>query len=246
MQITCSQCAAEVEVRQGETFLFCPFCDSSLYLDRSKVVFNYRLKPTLDQGSAQAALFRWMGGNDTVKDLDSKAKVQECRFVYHPFWYFRLRDDKGESIKIQLAHPSAISELSEVSVPAGGLVFLEAQDFNAEDYLEPTIHLEQVLRDLPGEHIQESAVVFVPIFRFSYVYESALYSALVDGSSGKVFATVFPKKSETPFMGMGILCCAVFLVLGLVTGSDFLAKSIAFGIAIPPLMAAAYHIARKV
>lgn len=74
MGICCSQCAAELEVRQGETFLFCPFCGSSLFLDRSQVVINYRLEATLNEDSARSALLRWMAGNDTVKDLDSQAK----------------------------------------------------------------------------------------------------------------------------------------------------------------------------
>jgi DNA-directed RNA polymerase subunit RPC12/RpoP len=41
LEITCTQCAAQVEVVEGEAFAFCPHCDSSLFLDRTKVVFNY-------------------------------------------------------------------------------------------------------------------------------------------------------------------------------------------------------------
>ncbi len=245
MQVTCSQCAAEVPVRQDEKFLFCPYCDSSLFLDRSRVVFNYRLKPTHDEASARSSLLRWMAGNDTVRDLDRKATVEEGRFIYYPFWYLRRRADEEETIEVKLAHPSTVAELSQMSIPAGDLLALQAEDFNEEEYLSPTVHLETAVAGVPQEELREVSLVFVPTFRFTYSFESRSYSALVDGSSGKVFVGEYPRKNEAPFLGVGCLSCTVFLVLGVLFDAHFGLKLMAYFVASPILMALAYGVARK-
>lgn len=246
MQITCTQCGAEVSVRQGEMFLFCSSCDSSLFLDRSKVVFNYRLKPTLTQESARSSLLRWMAGNDTIKDLDQKASIDECRFIYHPFWYFRLKNDSEEEIEIKLAHPSTVSELSQVSIPAGDLLFLQASDFDPEQFLSPTVALQTALADIDPASVREASLVFVPLFRFLYSYESVSYSALVDGSSGRVFSSIYPKKNEVPFISVAAACWVTFFLLGIITGNNIALKLLLYGIATPILTYAAYQVARKV
>lgn len=246
MQITCTQCGAEVSVRQGELFLFCSSCNSSLFIDRSKVVFNYRLKPTLSQELARASLLRWMAGNSTIRDLDSKATIDECRFIYHPFWYLRLQSDSEENRRIKLAHPSTISELSEMSIPAGDLLFLTPLDFDPEQFLSPSVSLPTAMQGLEPGSVREASLVFVPIFRFLYSYNGVSYSALVDGSSGRVFANLYPKKNEVPFVSMGALCLGTFFLLGLFTGDDTASKLLLYAVATPVLTAVAYQVARKV
>ena len=58
---------------EGQVFVTCPFCSSTVYLDKSQVVFHWYLAPTLNESDAQGALRRWMAGNQTVKDLDQNS-----------------------------------------------------------------------------------------------------------------------------------------------------------------------------
>jgi predicted RNA-binding Zn-ribbon protein involved in translation (DUF1610 family) len=71
--LTCAQCGGELHPDEGQIFLTCPFCSSTVYIDKRRVVFHWYLAPTLDEAKARGALSRWMAGNQTVKDLDRKA-----------------------------------------------------------------------------------------------------------------------------------------------------------------------------
>ena len=81
----CTQCGARLEVLEGETFFTCPSCSSALYLDRSQVVFHYALASTLNVETAERTLRRWMGGNETVKDLDRKAEIERPTLRHFPY-----------------------------------------------------------------------------------------------------------------------------------------------------------------
>ncbi|MBN1667729.1 MAG: hypothetical protein JW862_11600, partial [Anaerolineales bacterium] len=120
--LTCTQCGGELHPDEGQIFLTCPYCSSTVYLDKSRVVFHWYLAPTLDEGKARASLARWMGGNQTVKDLDQKARLSAASFEYFPLWYFKTRDAKGsERIWLEPAAATAISELKQLKLPAGDL-----------------------------------------------------------------------------------------------------------------------------
>ncbi len=87
--INCRQCAAPLTVEQGQPFVTCRFCGAINFVDKSRVVFHYLVKPTLREDEARAALNRWMAGNATVKDLDRKATVDSVAFQYFPMWLVR-------------------------------------------------------------------------------------------------------------------------------------------------------------
>ena len=89
--LSCTQCGADLEHDQGQIFVTCNFCNSTVFLDKAQVVFHWYLVPTLDAEKARSALFRWMAGNDTVKDLDRKASNLIVSFEYFPLWYFKVR-----------------------------------------------------------------------------------------------------------------------------------------------------------
>ena len=72
----CTQSGSELHPDEGQIFLSCPHCASTIYLDKSRVVFHWVLGLTLDEEKARASLARWMAGNDTVKNLDKKAQLQ--------------------------------------------------------------------------------------------------------------------------------------------------------------------------
>ena len=87
----CTQCGGELHPDEGQVFITCPYCNSTVYIDKSRVVCHWDLASTLDENKARANLARWMAGNQTVKDLDKKAQLTGSTFEYFPLWYFKTK-----------------------------------------------------------------------------------------------------------------------------------------------------------
>jgi predicted RNA-binding Zn-ribbon protein involved in translation (DUF1610 family) len=258
----CTQCGGELHPDEGQLFLTCPYCESTVYVDKSRVVFHWYLASTLDESKARANLARWMGGNDTVKDLDRKARLAGSSFEFFPFWYFKSRDKSGaERIWLEPAAATSVSELKKIKIPAGDL--RKYDDSISPQAHDPTVPLTTVTQwlgtRLPAEaEVIETALVHIPIYTFKYGYKNEPYTAIVEGATGGVFANIFPAKSESPFQLVGglaafiFLCLATFPVLGaLVNSGEGLAigGGLCFGLgllATPFLLALAVWVAAKV
>ncbi len=143
-QILCTQCGGELHPDEGQIFLTCPFCSSTVYVDKSRVVFHWFVAPTLDESKARAALARWMAGNQTVKDLDRKSSVSEVQFEYFPLWYFKRRlPDRREDVQLVPAAATAVSELRSLRLPAGDLRKYSADIDNVSR--PPTVPMQAAL-----------------------------------------------------------------------------------------------------
>ena len=258
----CTQCGGELHPDEGQLFLTCPYCESTVYLDKTRVVFHWYLASTLDEGKARANLARWMGGNDTVKNLDRKSKLVGSSFEFFPFWYFKSRDQSSaERLWLEPAAATSVSELKKINIPAGDL--RKYEDVITPQAHDPTVPLTTVTQwletRLPTEsEIIETALVHIPIYTFKYVYKNETYTAIVEGATGGVFANIFPAKAESPFILVGglaafiFLCLATFPVFGALFGSG---EGVAIGsglciglgiLATPFLFALAVWVAAKV
>jgi DNA-directed RNA polymerase subunit RPC12/RpoP len=164
----CSQCGGELYPDEGQIFVTCPYCSSTVYLDKSRVVFHWYIAPTLDPGQAQAALNRWMAGNQTVKDLDEKSQVTAQEFSYFPVWYFREQDGARDLIHLEPAAATSVTELRTLTLPAGDLRRYE--DSVESQAVPPTVPLgtaESWRAQADGSsHIAETALVHIPIYTF--------------------------------------------------------------------------------
>lgn len=259
----CTQCGGELYPDEGQRFITCPFCSSTVFIDKSKVVFHWYIASTYDDEKARSALFRWMSGNDTVKDLDKKAQVIGKSFAYFPLWYFKRIDQHSkETILLEPAAPTAISEIKTMQLPPGDLVkYTPNIDADAE---QPTIPLESALERvvenelIPRQEIIESAIVHVPLYRFKYKFQGRDYTALVDAASGKVMANIFPAKEEIPYQLIGGVTATTYLILsifpligGLVGGEAGFSAAIGLCgglglLAAPILMSVAAYVSQKV
>lgn len=215
--IRCTQCGGELHPDEGQIFLTCPYCNSTVYLDKSQVVFHWYLAPTLDEGKARFSLARWMAGNQTVKDLDKKSRLVETTFEYFPIWYLKRRKPDGkEEILLEPAAATSITELRMVKVPAGDLRRYEPSlDSQAHS---PSVPLTAVMRwleerQVPSSEIIEQALVHLPVFIFKYTYQGKTFTALVEAATSGVFANIFPAKAEAPYQLVGGLAAAIFLCL---------------------------------
>lgn len=224
-QFQCTQCNGVLHPDEGQMFLTCPYCGSAVYLDKSKVVFHWSLARTVTPEAAQSNLFRWMAGNHTVKDLDKKSRVVSATFQYFPLWYAKEKDEKTrkENIFLEPAAAISISEIKHLQIPAGDLQKYDtALDAEA---VAPTVPFPAMLqwlaaRGAQAHEIAEAALVHLPIYIFKYEFKGQVYTAMVEGSSGKVFANIFPEKAEAPYYivavvaTLGFLCISSFPVVG--------------------------------
>ncbi len=258
--LRCTQCSGELHPDEGQIFLTCPFCSSTVYVDKSRVVFHWYVAPTIDEAKARGQLARWMAGNDTVKDLDKKSQIAGQAFQYFPMWYFRHAAGGRDVIELEPAAATTITELRKLSLPAGDLRKYEpALDSQAQP---PTVPLPTALgwlagRGVPAAALAETALVHVPIFIFKYVYKNQSYTALVEAATGRVMAGLFPTKAEAPYQIAGCLTAATFLALTSlpVFGSFFGVDGLSIGLAVcaglgclatPVLFAAAAWVAARV
>jgi hypothetical protein len=213
----CTQCGGELHPDEGQSFLTCPYCSSTVYLDKSQVVFHWYLAPTLGEKQARSSLARWMAGNQTVKDLDKKAHLTDQFFQYFPLWFFKRHQRDGkEDILLEPAAATSVSELKHLHLPAGDLCkYDDALDAQAR---QPTVPLQAALawlqerRGASGE-IAENALVHVPLYTFKYTYDNDQYTAVVEGATGQVLANVYPAKAEEPYLFVGGLSATVFVSL---------------------------------
>jgi len=218
--LTCSQCGGELHPDEGQIFLVCPYCGSTVYIDKSRVVFHWVLIPTLDQEKAKAELMRWMASNQTVKDLDRKATLTGVAFEYFPVWYFKRRQKDGrESIILQSAAATSTTEIKNLKLPAGDLQKY-ASSIDSQARL-PTVPLEAaytwlVQEGTPRNEIVEQSLVHIPVYTFKYGYQGNPYTAVVEAGTGSVFANIYPAKSELPYRTMGLITALIFLCLGVV------------------------------
>lgn len=246
--IVCPQCGGENDLPTGQRFFPCRYCGTSLYADRSGVVSYYRVPSRLDGTEAEAALRRWMAGNDTVRGLDTDSEIQNLEALDFPMWMFRIEEATGESTHTQPAAPLPIPMVLDLELPAGEIEPYREKSAAAEP-IEITIPIETAqawLRQKVGDTVVlESALVRISLWKCHYRYEGSDYVALVDASTGLVMASVYPEKSESPYYLVAGLSLVLFTLEGLIIGNPFL-KVFAFTVTALPLVGLAYWVARRV
>lgn len=215
-EVHCAQCGGLLHPDEGQVFLVCPYCGSAVYLDASKVVFHWSLAPTLGEVEAGEALSRWMAGNETVKDLDRKARRTETSFAYFPVWLLKIKDGDGHRIHLEPAAATSVTAMREMPLPAGDLVrydsALEAQSVAPSVPLDTVLGWQANVGQRP-ENIAETSLVHVPMYTYKYEYDGKPFTAVVDAASGRVMANLFPAKAEAPYRTVGLATAATFVCL---------------------------------
>ena len=245
--IQCPQCGGESPLPSGRQLIRCPFCSGTLFVDRSAVVSHYSLPTLLDRDEAEAALRRWMAGNETVEGLDRESQIQNIEPLTFPMWPFRARTEEGEVVFVEPAAPTPIPQVADLEVPAGKLEPFREPGAMVRS-MEPTIPMETArgwLQQRGVHRVVETALVDVPFWHFRYEYDGGVYRALVEGSTGTVLAAVYPEKAESPYVLIAILGLVLFGIEGLAI-SNLGFKLLAYAITAIPLTLIAYWVARKV
>ncbi len=259
--LTCTQCGSPLSPQPGQVFLKCPSCGTAVFIDKTQVVLHYSLEPTINEQQARGRLNQWMAGNQTVKDLDQKAQVTSVEFAFFPLWSFKRQENGRESIVLEPAAATSVPDLKTLTLPAGDLKLYDSRlDGQA---IEPTVPLDAALtwlrqRGLNVDQINERLLVHLPVYTFKYTFNGETYTALVEGATGRVLASLFPAKAEAPYMLAGCATALVFLALGLIPviglvsgdGTSIAISLVACGllgvVAAVPLFAFASWVAAKV
>ena len=249
--LNCTQCGGELHPQEGEIFLTCPYCNSTIYLDKTQVVFHWQLTPTLDAQQSAGQLARWMSGSQTVKNLDKKAQVVGQTFQYFPVWFFKVMRGDQELVMLQPAAATSVTELTRLNIPAGDLKpFAITSDTIATT---PTVPLEAARQWLqqaqPGAQVREGALVHIPVYLFKYTYKNQTYTALVEAATGTVLANIYPAKAEAPYTIAAGLTVLVYMVLAMMPLGSPLLGGVALILALvaaPILFFVAVAVASKV
>jgi DNA-directed RNA polymerase subunit RPC12/RpoP len=228
----CTQCGGELHPDEGQLFITCPYCSSTVYMDKSRVVFHWVLAPTLTEQQAAASLARWMAGSATVKDLDKKSKILGQEFQYFPVWFFKVKNGDKEQVYLEPAAATSVTELRSLNLPAGDL--RKYDDALVGQSVEPTVPLSAAQEWLAQkqvnlQHVSESALVHIPIYSFKYGFKNRMYTAVVEAATGRALANIFPAKDEAPYMAVGCMTALVFLCLALILAISANGNSVVFG-----------------
>ena len=231
--LTCTQCGGELHPDEGQFFVTCPYCNSTVYLDKSRVVFHWRLAPTLDDKAAAASLARWMAGNDTVKDLDKKSRILGQTFQYFPVWYFKVKSGNKEQVFLEPAAATSVTELRTINLPAGDLQ--KYDDSLTPQSVEPSVPLDAAIswlaqKQVDAQQVAESALVHIPIYTFKYEFKNQAFTAVVEAATGRALANIFPAKAEAPYLAIGVVTASVFLFLAGVLALSAVGGSASTGI----------------
>jgi len=266
-KIKCPQCGGENNIKADEKFLECEYCGSSIYIDKRKVVNHFVVNSNFTKENAEGNLRRWMAGNFHVKDLDKLSQLSQVNFYYFPLWYFKTNDSQGDKIYLQPAHSTPVSEIKNLQIPAGNLKPYHKNDFKDQVFVEADVLYESAKSWLSQsgvdpETISESNLIHVPFYHFYYTFKGQQYSALVEASSGMVYANIWPAKSEMPFRILFGAAIAVFAIASIISfaaafmlSSDLSAETLFMGeflkvfiyiLASIPLIAIAFWIVKKV
>ena len=219
-QILCYQCSAPLPVEQGMQLVICDFCEATNAVDKSRVVLTFAVRQTLREDQARAALRRWMAGNATVKDLDRKASIESLTLQRFPLWQVRAVVAGVEKVYLEPAAATSIPEVKQLTIPAADLEPFE----NAPDgaAIDATVPYDAMLNWLQRDYavapaqIQETALIFLPLFVARYSFKGERFTAVVDAASGRVLATLFPEKWEVPYRGLAAAAFLLNFVIALI------------------------------
>ncbi len=215
-EIKCPKCGAPIQFEAGDRFAKCSYCDTQLYIDKSGAGFFYIMPFLIDHVGAQGTFKRWAAGPEHAKDLDSLARQVSLKQQYFPVYLFRRNVGGREKVILEPARSTTLPGMHSLKVPAGDLKIFD-QNYKVDaEILKPDIDMMAYLPGLPGE-AKEQALLYFPIWAVSYQFNGKKYEAVIDGSSGEVFATDYPARSSAPYFLLAAAAFIVFFFEGLLT-----------------------------
>lgn len=181
MKIGCVNCGAEIGLERDEPFFVCPFCNSSLFLDRAKTFKDLLFLPILPAAAARSKL----------EEELARREIPPCPLgsvepLLVPFWGVR-----GESLQETVPAFSPVPPgLQGYRLPSAESVFFKAD--SAEGF-EPLPCAEAASSVWQGrKDVSTFSLYRVPFFKISFSAGAFSYEGWVDAVSGKVLLEQTP------------------------------------------------------
>jgi hypothetical protein len=242
--INCTKCGAPNELDPGKKLLKCAFCESQIYIDKSGAGFYYILPYQMDEQGAQGIFKRWSAMSDKAKDLEQLGRITSFKGQYFPVFMFR-RDVSGEEkVFVEPARSTTLPGLHRLKVPPGDMkVFDQKYDHGSSEIIEPNIEMMAYIEKMPGE-AKEQALVFFPLYTVEYDYKGDNFEAVIDGSSGEVFASEAPPRQAAAYYAVGLGGFLVAAIEGAFLPTAPVPAVIALIVTIPVFMGIGYYVAK--
>lgn len=249
MHVACTQCGASITVQADHRLLECPYCSTALVVDGSNTLFHEVMVATIKPADVGSHLRRFLGGRDTVANLDREARLEEPRLEYFPFWAFTVATAEGDQVVLQPAAPSYLQGLQGITLPAAALRPMGSDATGDAPVVAPEVPLDTAKGWLFAKHgevpIRRTVLYHLPLYRTPYSWRGTTYQAAVDGISGKVFPADFPAKAEAPYVLVAVLALLVFGIEGLII-QNVVFKATAYLLSAVPILGIAWLTSRKV
>ncbi|MEW5761334.1 MAG: zinc ribbon domain-containing protein, partial [Candidatus Thermoplasmatota archaeon] len=141
--------------------------------------------------------------------------VMQFKQQYFPIYMFKRDIGGREIVFIEPAKTTTLPGMHNLKVPAGDIkIFDQKYDYGGVELIKPDIDMVAYLPNLQGE-AKEQALVYFPIYNILYDYRGRNYQAVIDGSSGEVFATDYPPRAAAPYHILTIVGFIAFFIITL-------------------------------
>jgi len=239
VNIRCASCSAEIGLERDEAFIVCPFCNSSLYLDRAHTFKSFLLKPSVSATGAADRLAQELSRREIPP-----APSKNLEGVWAPFWGVR-----GGAIQ------ETIPAFSPVPVALQGYRLPSADAVYDQDDLAagftPLPCSESGSTKWEGrEDVSSFALYRAPFYKLSFGAGDVPYVAWVDAVKGKVYMDKAPPpQSEaisSRFLWVLVVLFAIFTVVAAIVpgfGWSLLAVSTLALLAFPVIKRLATEVA---
>jgi hypothetical protein len=249
VQVPCTQCGASITIQATERLLACPYCDTALVVDGSGTLFHEVMVPTVRLEDTAAHLRRFLGGRDTVANLDREARLGEAHLEFFPFWAFHITGEHGDRVVLEPAAPSSLQGMQGIGLPPGSARPMSDDLTSGAPVLDPEVPMETAKEWLTAKYgevpVRRSVLYHLPLYHTPYSWKGKDYRAAVDGISGKVFPADFPAKAEAPYVLVAVLGIVVFGIEGLIF-ENLALKGLAYLLSVPPILGIAWLTSKKV
>ncbi len=180
MEVKCANCGAKIPLKVDVPFLSCPFCASTLYLDRSHTFNHYLLKPSISKTRALDLL-----KEELEKRELSRLPVLETRGKLLPFW----RKRGGESLETIPAFPPPHPALEGYHLPPSGA---ELYDEAPEGFEEVACSESSSAHWESGGDTNAFSLFHIPFYEITTGSHRVRYTIWIDAVSGRLFLDQAP------------------------------------------------------
>jgi hypothetical protein len=196
MQIRCSNCGADVSIKENSQFIKCPYCNAGLFVDLASGIRHYYKKSKISGEGLDFALKRFLLTHEIIGNF----KIVSSKRSFIPFWRFAKRDGTAELIS---ATTPLSEDLAVIDEPEGRLLFFSDEVQESLHAVPPEIFLDAARAKACALNIgfnrndeKAVALIHLPVYLVSYLYNGATCHAVIDGVAGAVFADEMPKTPE--------------------------------------------------